>query len=618
MFGMGGDLHEYSDEEEQLGKVYDRVLMKRLLAYLKPYWFHLVLIVFFMIGNTLSRLVGPFLMQIAIDQNIMPGVLEGLGTIAMFMILGLVGEFVFSYFEEYRMQMIGQHVMRDLRQTLFSHLQILDVQYFDKNPVGRLMTRVMGDVQVLNELFSSGVITIFANLLNIIGIMVVMLLYNWKLALATFTVIPVIFGVTLVYQIYSRRAFREQRKQLARINAFLQENIVGMTTMQLFAQEYRSYLRFNQRNRKYLDANLRSIFYFSIFHPLIEVMASLATAVIIWYGGGQVVQQVLTFGVLVAFIRYAERFFWPIRELSEKYTIFQNAMASAERIFQLLDTQPTIVSTKNQKNSDGLKGEIEFRNVWFAYNEEDYVLRNVSFTVRPGEKVALVGHTGAGKTSIINLLCRFYETNKGQILIDGVDIREMNLEELRSAISIVQQNIFLFSDSIERNISLGKPSISAEQIARAAEDVYLDRFFQISKDGTVQNSAGTGNSLPHIHSTYIKEDGAGLSVGQKQLVAFARALASAPNILILDEATSSVDTETEILIEDALSYLMENRTSVVIAHRLSTIQNADKIIVMHRGEIREVGTHTELLKQNGIYYRLYQLQYKEQETSRVR
>ncbi len=618
MFGMGGDLHEYSDEEEQLGKVYDRVLMKRLLAYLKPYWFHLVLIVFFMIGNTLSRLVGPFLMQIAIDQNIMPGVLEGLGTIAMFMILGLVGEFVFSYFEEYRMQMIGQHVMRDLRQTLFSHLQILDVQYFDKNPVGRLMTRVMGDVQVLNELFSSGVITIFANLLNIIGIMVVMLLYNWKLALATFTVIPVIFGVTLVYQIYSRRAFREQRKQLARINAFLQENIVGMTTMQLFAQEHRSYLRFNQRNRKYLDANLRSIFYFSIFHPLIEVMASLATAVIIWYGGGQVVQQVLTFGVLVAFIRYAERFFWPIRELSEKYTIFQNAMASAERIFQLLDTQPTIVSTKNQKNSDGLKGEIEFRNVWFAYNEEDYVLRNVSFTVRPGEKVALVGHTGAGKTSIINLLCRFYETNKGQILIDGVDIREMNLEELRSAISIVQQNIFLFSDSIERNISLGKPSISPEQIARAAEDVYLDRFFQISKDGTVQNSAGTGNSLPHIHSTYIKEDGAGLSVGQKQLVAFARALASAPNILILDEATSSVDTETEILIEDALSYLMENRTSVVIAHRLSTIQNADKIIVMHRGEIREVGTHTELLKQNGIYYRLYQLQYKEQETSRVR
>ncbi len=618
MFGMGSDLHEYSDEEQELGKVYDRVLMKRLLAYLKPYWFQLVLIAFFMIGNTLSRLAGPFLMQIAIDKHIMPGVLEGLGTIAIFLVLGLVSEFVFSYFEEYRMQVIGQHVMRDLRQTLFSHLQRLDVQYFDKNPVGRLMTRVMGDVQVLNELFSSGVITIFANLLNIIGIMVAMLLYNWKLAVATFTVIPIIFALTLVYQIYSRRAFREQRKQLARINAFLQENIVGMNTMQLFAQEQRTHLRFNQRNRKYLDANLRSIFYFSIFHPLIEVMASLATAVIIWYGGGQVVQGLLTFGVLVAFIRYAERFFWPIRELSEKYTVFQNAMASSERIFQLLDTQPTIVSRPCEEQGQPLKGEIEFQNVWFAYNDEDYVLRNVSFTVKPGEKVAIVGHTGAGKTSIINLLCRFYEINKGKILIDGVDIRDMNLEELRSAISIVQQNIFLFSDSIARNISLGKQSVSSEQVTRAAKNVHLDRFFQSAPDKTSQQDFDVEDRLPDIHSTYIKEDGGGLSVGQKQLVAFARALAAAPSILILDEATSSVDTDTEILIEDALSRLMENRTSVVIAHRLSTIQNADKIIVIHRGEIREIGTHTELLKQNGIYYRLYQLQYKGQETARIR
>lgn len=610
MFGMGSHLHEYSDEEQELGKVYDRVLMKRLLAYLKPYRFQMVIIGLLIVGNTLSRLVGPFLMQIAIDRHITPGVLEGISTIAIFMVLGLVSEFVFSYFEEYRMQMIGQHVMRDLRQSLFSHLQRLDVQFFDKNPVGRLMTRVMGDVQVLNELFASGVITVFANLLNILGIMVAMLFYNWKLALATFTVMPVIFGATLVYQIYSRRAFREQRKQLARINAFLQENIVGMTTMKLFAQERRSYLRFNERNRKYLAANLRSIFYFSIFHPLIEVTASLATAVIIWYGGGQIVQGALTFGVLVAFIRYAERFFWPIRELSEKYTIFQNAMASSERIFQLLDTQPNIVSTsfgpeldrtqiQNQSTPiKGLKGEIEFRNVWFAYNDDDYVLRDVSFKVKPGQKVALVGHTGAGKTSIINLLCRFYEINKGQILIDGVDIRKMNLAELRGAISIVQQNIFLFSDSIERNISLGNPSISAEQVRRAARDVHLDRFVQ---------------KMPTIYGTEIKEDGGGLSVGQKQLVAFARALASDPSILILDEATSSVDTETELLIEDALSRLMENRTSVVIAHRLSTIQNADKIVVMHRGEIREVGTHSELLQKGDIYYRLYQLQYKGQE-----
>ena len=601
MFGMGSNLYEYSDEEQDLGKVYDRVLMKRLLAYLRPYKFQLLVIAFFTIGSTLSRLVGPYLWQIGIDNYITPGQLDGLSTIAVFFVLGLISDFVFSYFGEYYTQMTGQHVMRDLRQTLFSHLQRLDVQYFDKNPVGRLMTRVMGDVQVLNELFTSGVITVFANFLDILSIMVAMLLYNWKLALVTFTVLPIIFGATLVYQIYSRRAFREQRKQYARINAFLQENIVGMTTMKLFAQERRSYLRFNERNRRYLAANLRSIFYFSIFHPLIEVTASLAIAVIIWYGGGQIVQGALSFGVLVACIQYAERFFWPIRELSEKYTIFQNAMASSERIFYLLDTEPTIVSTAEKRGVETLKGEIEFRNVWFAYNDEDYVLRDVSFTVKPGEKVALVGHTGAGKTSIINLLCRFYEINKGQILIDGVDLRDMNLEELRRAISIVQQNIFLFSDSIEHNISLGDPSISSKQVTTASKDVHLDRFVE---------------KMPDRYDTEIKEDGGGLSVGQKQLVAFARALASDPSILILDEATSSVDTETEMLIEDALSRLMENRTSVVIAHRLSTIQNADKIIVMHRGEIRETGTHNELLQKEGIYYRLYQLQYKGQEARR--
>lgn len=598
MFGMGSNLYEYSDEEQELGKVYDRVLMKRLLAYLRPYTLQLLLIAFLMIGGTLCKLVGPYLLQIALDQHITPGELEGLSTIAAFLVMGLIGQFVFTYFEEYRIQMIGQHVMRDLRQTLFSHLQRLDVQYFDKNPVGRLMTRVMGDVQVLNELFTSGVITIFANLLDLLGIVVVMLLYNWKLALVTFTVLPIIFGATFVYQIYSRRAFREQRKQYARINAFLQENIVGMTTMKLFAQERRSYHRFNERNRRYLAANLKSIFYFSIFHPLIEVTASLALAVIIWYGGGLIVQGALTFGVLLAFIRYAERFFWPIRELSEKYTIFQNAMASSERIFQLLDTEPSIVSSVEKSETETLKGEIEFRNVWFAYNEDDYVLRDVSFVVKPGEKVALVGHTGAGKTSIINLLCRFYEINKGQILIDGVDLREMNLEQLRGAVSIVQQNIFLFSESIERNISLGENTITSDQVMKASKDVHLDSFVQ---------------KMPDVYETEVKEDGGGLSVGQKQLVAFARALASDPSILILDEATSSVDTETEILIEEALTRLMEHRTSVVIAHRLSTIQNADKIIVMHRGEIRETGTHNELLQQSGIYYRLYQLQYKGQE-----
>jgi ATP-binding cassette subfamily B protein len=460
------------------------------------------------------------------------------------------------------------------------------------------MTRVMGDVEVLRELFTSGVITVFGNLLTIFGYMAVMLLLNWKLALVTFAVLPAIFAATTVYQVYSRRAFRDQRKYLAQINAFLNENIVGMTTMQLFAREPRSWLQFDERNKQYLGANLRSIFYFSLFSPMIEVSGSLALAVIIWYGGGQVLQDAMTFGVLFAFIQYSQRLFWPIRELSEKYTIFQNAMASSERIFDLMDTEPTIVNPTPAKEVGVLNGEIEFRNVWFAYNAEDYVLRDVSFKVKAGEKVALVGHTGSGKTSIINLLCRFYDVNEGQVLIDGIDLREMELPDLRRAINIVQQNIFLFSGTIEKNINLDNPEISKEETIAAAKEVHLDSYVQ---------------KMPAGYETEVREGGAGLSVGQKQLVAFARALASDPNILILDEATSSVDTETELIIQDALNRLMANRTSIVIAHRLSTIQNADKIIVMHRGEIQEMGTHNELLQKRGVYYRLYQLQYKGQE-----
>ncbi len=596
--GGGGGLHEYSPEEEDLGKVYDRVLMKRLLSYLKPYRLEVALVVFLIIGNTVARLAEPYLIQIAIDRHIQPGVLKGLEVIALYMVFALIAEFAFSYFEEYRMQMLGQKIMYDMRMGLFSHLQRMDVSFFDRNPVGRLMTRVMGDVSVLNELFTSGVITIFANLFSIGGIMIAMLVLNWKLALVTFTVLPIIFAVTTIYQLYSRRAFRDQRKHLARINAFLNENIVGMKTMQLFTQEKRSFLKFDERNREYLQANLRSVFYFSLFFPMIEVMGSLATAIIIWYGSGQILQKSLTFGVLVAFIQYGQRLFWPIRELSEKYTIFQNAMASSERIFELLDTQPTIVDPVQPPKIKALTGEIEFRNVWFAYKGEDYVLRDVSFKVSPGEKVAIVGHTGAGKTSIINLLCRFYEINKGEILIDGADIREMRLEDLRRAINIVQQNIFLFSGTLEDNIHLNNAEITPEQTIAAAKEVHLDPFVQKMSDG---------------YATDVKEGGSALSVGQKQLVAFARALASDPDILVLDEATSSVDTETELLIQDALNRLMTNRTSIVIAHRLSTIQNADKIIVMHRGQIREMGTHNELLQQRGIYYRLYQLQYKGQE-----
>jgi ATP-binding cassette subfamily B protein len=600
MFGSGGSsqLHEYSEEEDDLGKVYDRELMKRLIAYLKPYRREVVLIVFLMVGYSVSEALLPYLTQLGIDNHIEPRNLQGLETIVLYYVLVLVARFIFTYFEEYGMQMVGQKAMYDIRMSLFSHLQRLDVRFFDNNPVGRLMTRVMGDVEVLKELFTSGVITVFGNLLSIFAYVVAMLLLNWKLALVTLTVLPIIFAITTIYQVYSRRAFRDQRRYLARINAFLNENIVGMTTMQLFAREPRSWLQFDERNQQYLGANLRSIFYFSLFSPMIEVCGSLALAVIVWHGGGQILQDTLTFGVLFAFIQYSQRLFWPIRELSEKYTIFQNAMASSERIFDLMDTEPTIVNPTPAKEVGVLNGEIEFRNVWFAYNAEDYVLRDVSFKVKAGEKVALVGHTGSGKTSIINLLCRFYDVNEGQVLIDGIDLREMELPDLRRAINIVQQNIFLFSGTIEKNINLDNPEISKEETIAAAKEVHLDSYVQ---------------KMPAGYETEVREGGAGLSVGQKQLVAFARALASDPNILILDEATSSVDTETELIIQDALNRLMANRTSIVIAHRLSTIQNADKIIVMHRGEIQEMGTHNELLQKRGVYYRLYQLQYKGQE-----
>ena len=425
---------------------------------------------------------------------------------------------------------------------------------------------------------------------------------NWKLALVTFFVLPLIFIITLVFQINVRKAYREGRRQLARINSFLQEHIVGMSTVQMFAQEKRSFAKFDERNRGYLDANLRSIFFYSFFMPMVEITGAVATALIIWYGGGQVIQNALTIGALVAFLQYAQRFFWPIRSLSEKYNVLQSAMAAAERIFGLLDTEPLITDSDKSVHVDKLEGRIEFSDVWFAYNEEDYVLKGVSFTVKKGEKVAIVGATGAGKTSIINLLCRFYEVNKGQILIDHTAIRDIDLERLHRSVGIVQQDVFLFSGTIESNIRLAHEEIPPEAVMQAARDVHAESFI---------------NKLPDLYQAEVKEGGATLSVGQKQLIAFARALAYNPEILILDEATSSVDTETELLIQDALKRLMRGRTSIVIAHRLSTIQNADKIIVMHKGQIREMGNHFELLKKRGIYYRLYQLQYKGQEDGKA-
>ena len=594
---FGGSLHEYSEEEEDLGKIYDNVLMRRLIAYLRPYVFEVTLIVLLTLISTAIRLVSPYLTKIAIDDYIVPKQLEGFRVIAFYLLFLLAVEFLFSYLETYRLQMMGQRIMRDFRMQIFTHLQRVDMNFFDQNPVGRLMTRVMGDVSALNELYTHGIITIVANLLSIGGIMFMMLWINWQLALVTFVVLPIILVMTTVYQIYSRRAFRDQRKFRAQINAFLQESIVGMTTMQLFTREHRSFEKFGEHNLKYLNSSIRSVFYFSVFFPMIEITGSLATAVIIWYGGGQIIQNTLSFGALVAFLQYAQRLFWPIRELSEKYTIFQRAMASSERVFDLLDTQPIIKDSAYPKQLQTVNSSIEFQNVSFAYREDDYVLNDVSFRIEPGEKVAIVGATGSGKTTLINLLCRFYDIEKGQILIDGLDIQQMKLDSLRKRIGIVQQDIFLFTGTIESNINLSNTSIQPDQVVAASKEVYLDPFVQ---------------NMPNGYGSEVKEGGSGLSVGQKQLVAFARALAFDPDILILDEAPSSVDTETEYLIQDALSRLMSNRTFIAIAHRLSTIQNVDKILVMHRGRVHEMGSHNQLLQKRGLYYRLYQLQYKDQ------
>lgn len=588
------------EEEDELGKIYDIALIQRLLIYLKPYklWFG-VAIVLIIAGAGLA-LVGPYLFKIAIDKYITPGNLSGLQFIIFCYIAALISEFVINYWKRYITEIMGQNIMYDIRMQLFEHIQRLHVGFFDKNPVGRLMTRVMGDVSVLNDLFTSGVIDVFGDVFSIVGIMIMMLALNWKLALVTFAVIPIIFAATLIFQIHVRKAYREGRRQLARVNAFMEENLVGMTTVQLFCQERCSFEKFDERNQGYLNANLRSVFYYSLFFPIVEVTGAIATALIIWYGGGQTVSGILTIGTLFAFILYSSRFFWPIRSLTEKYNILQSAMAASERIFGLLDTQPVITDAPLPAKMDKLEGHIAFKNVWFAYNDEDYVLKDVSFEAQKGETIAIVGATGAGKTSIINLLCRFYEVNKGQILIDGVDIREFSVDKLHRSIGIVQQDVFLFSGTIESNIRLGHADISSEQVKHAAQSVHADFFIK---------------RLPELYQSEVKERGSTLSVGQKQLIAFARALAYNPEILVLDEATSSVDTETEMLIQDALKRLMYGRTSIVIAHRLSTIQNADKIIVMHKGEIREIGNHWELLKQRGIYYRLYQLQYKGQEVS---
>ncbi|MFZ1136345.1 MAG: ABC transporter ATP-binding protein [Candidatus Korobacteraceae bacterium] len=625
-------------EEEVLGKAYDSRLMKRLLTYLRPYRLQVIVALIAIVLKACADVLGPYLTKVAIDKYLANRTeshslldrflsskpLTGIAQIAAIYMGLLLLSFLFEFTQTYIMQWAGQKVMFDLRAQIFRHLQRLHVAFYDRNPVGRLVTRVTSDVDALNEMFTSGVVSIFEDIFVLIGIVAIMLNMSWRLALITFAVLPIIFYATSLFRKAVRESYRRIRIAIARINAYLQEHVTGIVVLQLFNREERSYEQFKKINRTHMDAYKDAIEAHAIYYPVVEVLSATAIACVIWFGGNQVIRNAVTLGVLVAFMQYAQRFFRPIQDLSEKYNILQAAMASSERVFKLLDTKPEIVSPQIPQVPDG-PGRIEFDHVWFAYrtmaqaaeeaarqgeklktetasvhaeDEFDWVLRDVSFTIDPGDTVAFVGHTGAGKTTIISLLLRFYDVQKGAIRIDGVDIRNMDLAELRRRYGVVLQDPFLFSGTVADNIRLGTHWITDSSIENAAEQVNVADFIR---------------SLPGGFGEEVKERGSTLSTGQKQLISFARALAHNPKILILDEATSSVDTETEFRVRDALTRLVEGRTSIMIAHRLSTVQRANKIIVMHKGKVREIGTHQQLLANRGIYWKLYQLQYKEQE-----
>jgi ATP-binding cassette, subfamily B, multidrug efflux pump len=609
-----------AQEEEVLGKAYDSRLMKRLLTYLRPYKWQTGIALGSILLKVGADVLGPYLTKVVVDRYLepVPGLrtpfdgflssqpLIGIAQIAAFGASLLLFSFLLEYLQTYFMQWAGQKVMFDLRKQIFRHLQNIHIGFYDKNPVGRLVTRVTSDVDALNEMFTSGVVSLFEDVFVLVGIIVIMLHMNRRLALVTFAVLPLIIFATKLFRDRVRDSYRRIRTAIARINGHLQEHVSGMVVLQLFNREKRAYDKFSEVNAQHMDAFKDAITAHAIYYPVVEVLSSIAIASVIWFGGNEVIRNNTTIGDLAAFIQFAQRFFRPIQDFSEKYNILQAAMASSERIFKLLDTQPEIISPAVAKTPAG-PGRIEFDHVWFAYRtlpatEPDWVLRDVSFAIEPGETVAIVGHTGAGKTTIISLLMRFYDVQKGAIRIDGVDTKEMDLSDLRRRFGIVLQDPFLFTGTIEGNIRLGSKWITDQQVAKAAADVNLADFI---------------HTLPKGFKEEVHERGSTLSTGQKQLISFARALAHNPKILILDEATSSVDTETEFKVRDALSRMIEGRTSVVIAHRLSTVQRADQIIVMHKGQVREMGSHQELLAKRGIYYKLYQLQYKDQEVSVV-
>ncbi|MCL7927510.1 MAG: ABC transporter ATP-binding protein/permease [marine benthic group bacterium] len=598
-------------EEEALGKAYDARLMRRLLSYLSPYRLQVAGAVLMLIAASGLELVGPWLTKIALDRAVPATDIDLLGTLAAVFVGSLLAAAALEYLRTLLTTWIGQKVMLDIRGEVFSRLQRLELAFFDRNPVGRLMTRVTSDVEVLNEMFTSGVVTIFGDIFTIGAIVTAMLLLDWRLALVSFAVLPVVFLAAVIFRRKVRSAYRDIRTRLARINAFLQERITGIGVLKLFGQERATAGRFGRINESHLQAHLKSITYYALFFPVIEILTAVAVALILWYGGLRALEGTISIGVIAAFLQYVRRFFRPIQDLSEKYNILQNAMASSERVFRLLDRVPAIEEAENPIDPGEIEGRIEFRNVWFRYpgpesdevrsDDDDWVLRNISFVVEPGERMAIVGATGAGKSTIVNLLLRFYDPQRGEILLDGIDIRHLSLETLRGSMGLVLQDVYLFSASAAENISLGRPSIEDASIVEAADRVGADPYVR---------------RLPGGYEQALGERGSSLSVGERQLLSFARALAGAPRILLLDEATSSVDSEIEAQIDIALEALMRGRTSLVIAHRLSTVQNADRILVLHHGEIRETGTHEELLEvEKGLYARLYRLQFASTEAA---
>jgi ATP-binding cassette, subfamily B, multidrug efflux pump len=611
---------EIERHEEESAGAFDAGLARRLLSWLAPYRVRAGLSVGLIIAASILQVTGPVIVAVAIDLYVLPatdsprvGISQtagqwmdarglvfdpatGVQVFALLYLALMLMNFGLMFTQMVVMNMMGQYVMYDLRRAIFRHLQKLEVRYFDRNPVGRLITRITTDVESLNEMFTAGFVSIFGDIFVLVGIVIVLFLMDWRLALLLFSILPFIVLVSLWFRSGARKTYRKVRVRIAAINAFLQEHLSGMPVVQLFNREREEAEKFGTLNARHRDANLDSITYYAIFYPAVELIQSIGIALVIWYGGGQVVREALSLGALVAFFQYVQRFYEPISDLSEKYNILQSAMAASERIFRLLDTRPSISSPSEGARPETVES-VEFRNVWFAYNDEEWVLKDVSFSIAKGRHVALVGHTGAGKTTVTNLLLRMYDIQRGSILVNGIDIRDIELDHLRRLFAIVQQDVFLFSGTIEDNISLRDPEISSERVREVAAKVMASRFI---------------DKLPSGFETPLMERGGGLSSGEKQLLSFARALAFDPPVLVLDEATSAIDTETEGLIQRGIEVLMEGRTSIAIAHRLSTIRSADEILVFHHGEIRERGTHDELIRDDGLYRRLYELQYREE------